>query len=53
MATACASAARYVAGKFTVYDARKGSCDPGFTADAAAAKGVLVQWSVRLHVVVR
>ena len=29
-----------------MYDAGKGSSDPGFTADAAAAKGVLVQQHV-------
>jgi len=33
-----------------MYDASKGSSDPGFAADAAAAKRVLVQWSVGLHV---
>lgn len=48
--TAATSAARYVAGKFTVYDAGKDSCDPGLAADAAAAKGALARWSIGLRV---
>jgi len=49
-AAAATTAARYATGKFTIYDAGKDLCDPGFTADAAAAKGVLAHWSTGLWV---